>query len=1066
MPRAAAYTLSWSEARQAYILCDQHAEVKEIVLEADASAWQEVLAQAASFAFRGRQGTYTARREQVKQGDWYWYAYQRSQKRVRKKYLGKGEVLTLQRLEEVAGLFAADGEDDKNGGATKQATTGKEIHSLAQEELLAAKLRVPLIPQHLVERTRLIERLHQAQARSLTLICAPAGSGKSTLLSSWLRTQTSLSAWVSLDTSDNDTTRFWSYLFTAIDTLYPGVGTYTLRMLHTPQRPTIERVLTLLLNLLENEKFRPQKSNGEALLVLDDYHVISDESVHQGLTFLVEHLPAHLHIVIAARHDPPLPLARLRVRQLLLEIRADDLRFTSEETLAFFARHGKAPLTHTEISLLEERTAGWVAGLQMVALLLHDQPKAPNFLESLKGSQSYIAEYLGQEVLAHLPEQIQQFLLRTSILSQLEAQLCEAVSAQLNGEETLNWLYQANLFLTPLDEARRWYRYHQVFADMLRQHLQASAARDIPLLHQRAARWYREQGMLTEAVTHAHAANDTATIVDLAEENGVELISRGEVQMVMNWVELLPRPLIFSRLRLFLYACWWYWYAGQAVIATEMLSIYIQQHALPTLETENVASLEQAITAHVDSFYPHSSRSEGLRANMTAELLALYGMLNTQRPGGLSFCQELCRRAVARLTGMAHRARMTQHLSTVSILRGDLLAATEALEEGLASAIADRSATWILSIAYRLVMLYEIMGRLSDIPYLALQVLHMTTPESPLLKGNANLLLGNAAYERNNLEGAERYYNRVIASCADIDLLRETSADTHFLLAKLGLARIRLLMHDPEGTHQHLAEVANYLSEPWIGEEVLPIARGEYALLQHTLGDETVGQQWLEAYPLPQRGDPLLLRQWLSLASAHYQLYIQLLLTCQRWQEAQQMLDEQRELVEQPERIGSRIQWLTWYALLNQAQGHTDQAIEQIAHALILANSRGYVRTFLDKGAPMLTLLTLLRERQRVQNGSRKNAGVFYSGYMNMLLIRLQEELQIEDSEQELIEPLSTREREVLHLINAGHSNNEIASRLVIALSTVKSHVRAIYTKLGAESRTQALAQARKRKLI
>ncbi|EFH83191.1 LuxR C-terminal-related transcriptional regulator [Ktedonobacter racemifer] len=1067
MPRAAAYTLSWSEARQTYILCDQHTKMEELALEAHASAWQEFLVQAASFAFRGRQGTYTARREQVKQGDWYWYAYQRSQKRVRKKYLGKGEVLTLQRLEEVAGLFAADGEDGKNGGATKQATTGKEIHSLAREELLAAKLRVPLIPQHLVERTRLIERLHQAQARSLTLICAPAGSGKSTLLSSWLRAQASLSAWVSLDASDNDTTRFWSYLFTAIDALYPGAGTYALRMLHTPQRPTIERVLTLLLNLLENEKFRPQKSNGEALLVLDDYHMISDESVHQGLTFLVEHLPAHLHIVIAARHDPPLPLARLRVCQLLLELRADDLRFTSEETLAFFAHHGKAPLTHTEISLLEERTAGWAAGLQMVALLLHGQPKAPNVLESLKGSQSYIAEYLGQEVLAHLPERIQQFLLRTSILSQLDAQLCEAVSAQPNGEETLNWLYQANLFLTPLDETRRWYRYHQVFADMLLQRLQQSAATLVPELHRRASLWYREQGMLAEAVAHARSSGDWESIANIAEEAGVELISRGNVQMVMNWVAMLPRLIVFSRLRLFLYECWWRWYAGHAAVVAEMMREYIQQHALPDLEIEDVATLEQTISAHVDMLYPRSRWGEEQRANRIAEMLALYGVLNMERPDGAAFSQAVCRRAVVRVAGMAHRARIAQHLSTVSILRGDLFEATATLEDALASAIADGSVTWMTSTGYRLVMLYEMMGQLHDVTRISQDILELAKGKAFLTQGTAYIFLGNIEYERNNLETAEHYFRLAIASCEEIDLLTESDSDVHFLLGQLGLARIQFIRKDIAGVRLCLEEIAGFLSQKWVGNEVLPAVKGEYALLMHDLGDDDTGYYWLQEYVLPEHSDQLVLRQFISLKHNHYRLYIKLLLTYQRWQEAEQVLQSQQMLAEQQGRTGNLILWLTLRALLEEAQGNAGQALSSITRALSLAEPRGYLRVFLDEGAPLLTLLYRLRDELRKQRTTENPAPA--SRYLDRLILLCKQEQQmgVPSGEQaELVESLSERECEVLRHISEGRSNREIARQLVIALSTVKSHIRAIYAKLGVKSRTQALIQARRLNLL
>ncbi|GHO49124.1 LuxR C-terminal-related transcriptional regulator [Ktedonospora formicarum] len=1063
MPKVAPYILAWSTVYQTYTLSDNHAKT-DLPFDMDSPAWRTWLEQADSFAFQGQNGTYTARREQVKQGDWYWYAYQRVQKQVLKKYLGKSEALTLRRLEEIAEQFHSRQTSKKKAVTSPQPQL---MRSVAEEQILAAKLSMPFVPQYLVERTRLFALLQKTIERSVTLVCASAGSGKSTLVSSWLR-QTSLPfAWLSLDQADNDPTRFWSYFFTALDTPYPGIGEHALLALRSLQTPDIKPALTLLLNRLGTGKPVRQEATGHVVLILDDYHVISSEDIHKGMTFLLEHLPPHLHLIISTRNDPPLPLARLRVYNRLLELRTTDLRFHNEETIALFARQEGIALSPDEVALLEERTAGWAAGLQLVALVLRDQRGHPDILRSINGSRDYIAEYLGQEVLAQLPEEVQQFLLRTSILEQLEGKLCEAVSGYPDSERILNRLYQANLFLAPLDDSYSWYRYHQIFADVLRQRLQQSATTLVPELHRRASLWYREQGMLVEAVTHARSAGDWETIASIAEESGVELISRGNVQMVMSWVAMLPRPIVFSRLRLFLYVCWWRWYAGHAAVVAEMMCEYVQQHALPALEIEDVALLEQAITSHVDTLYPRSRWGEEQQANRIAEMLALYGVLNMERSDGAVFSQAVCRRAVAHVAGLAHRARIVQHLSTVSILRGDLIEATTTLEEAMASSIADNSVTWMTSIGYRLVMLYEMMGQLHDVIRISQNILELAKGKAFLTQGTAYTFLGTIEYERNNLETAEHYFRLAIAACKEVDCLKESDSDVHFLLGQLGLARIQFIRKDMVAMRLCLDEIAGFLSQKWVGNEVLPAVKGEYALLMHDLGDDATGYSWLQEYVLPEQSDRLVLRQFISLKYNHYRVYIKLLLTYQRWQEAEQLLQKQLLLAEQQGRTGNLIQWLVLRALLKEAQGDSGQALSSITRALNLAEPRGYLRVFLGEGTPLLTILYRLHDELRQQRTTENPAPI--SNYLNRLILLCKREQQmgvLSGEQADLVEPLSERECEVLQHINEGHSNQEIARQLVIAPSTVKSHTRAIYAKLGVKSRTQALIQARKLNLL
>ena len=1066
MPKEAASVLIWSAIHQTYTLSNRHTGMT-LTFDESSPAWREWLEQAASFAFRGQRGAYTARREQIKPGDWYWYAYQRSQKRVRKKYLGKSEALSLQRLEEVASLFNREQATKDEAIISPRST---RMGSTAQEQILAAKLLVPPPPQHLITRTRLSAYLSCVLEHPITLLSAQAGSGKSTLVSSWLRECSCPSAWLSLDQSDNDPMRFWSYLFTALNTLSPGVGEQALYALRALRTPVVERVLTLLINALGDDEPATREEVSEVVLVLDDYHVISNQTIHQDMAFLMERLPSYLHLIISTRHDPPLPLARLRVSGRLLELRAANLRFSREEIAAFFARHAGVTLSEDEVVLLEERTEGWAAGLQLIALLLHDQQGRPDILQSIQRSRRSLVEYLGQEILAHLPEPIQQFLLRTSILEHLEGRLCEAVSGQPHGEETLAWLFQTNLFLTPLDESRRWYRYHQVFADVLRHHLRATAATQIPQLHRRALRWYREQGMLSDAVAHAHAAEDWESIACIAEEAGVELMSRGETRMVMAWVNLLPRSLVFSRLRLFLFDCWYHWYNGQAAVVVEMFREYTCQHVLPGLEEEDVIALEQATSAHVKMLYPHPAWSAEQRANRIAEMLALYGILSMQRPDEAAFSLAVCLRAVSYVAGLAHRARIAQHLGTVLILRGELTEAAAVLEDALASAIVDKSATWIASIGYRLGMLYLMMGQLHNVVRISQEILQLASDKLFLTQATAHIFLGNVEYARNNLEAAERFFKLAIASYGDANLLKETDPYMHSLIGHLQLARIQLIRGDRAGTRRSLEEINGCLSRNWVGAEVLPVVKGECALLMHSLGDENACRQWLETFPPPELSEQMLLRQFISLNPSHHLTYVEVLLACQRWQEAEQVAQNQQALAERQGRVGDLIRWLVLRALLHQVRGETAQALSAIARALSLAEPRGYIRPFLDAGAPLLALLYRLRHELRSQSIAEEHAPT--RSYLERLILLFNREQQTnlaldeEDTSFLLVEPLSEREREVLWHISEGRSNREIAEQLVIAPSTVKSHVRAIYSKLGVESRTQALARMRKLKQL
>ena len=604
MPKNARYTLAWSPLHQAYKLHEsQGSEVLDIVPESP--AWFEWVSQVSSFAFHGRNGSYTACKECKQRGEGYWYAYARVEGKLTKRYLGRGIGLTLPRLEQAAqelwldtpdtplqkegtavsrllpsppitqrekaflpdlqseahALSSADAEqrhfrfDQRSRvshasgvGGRKPAIEHAEAAALSRsnyprvpltsntsvptavaqrfrhptrrqgrspadrktrpalahppvDPLLATKLHVPRPRPHLVHRPCLIQRLQQGMERALILISAPVGFGKSTLLSDWLASSAIPAAWLSLEPQDNEPARFLSYLLAALQTYDPHLGTIRQTLHHQP--PSMETILTVLINDLLTRKATAQE---HFVFVLDNYQVITNECIHQALSFLLEHLPPHMHLVLATREDPPLQLAQLRGRDNLLELRAIDLRFTQEEAAMFLREVMGLPLSTEESALLQARTEGWITGLQLAAFSLQGRDDPEAFITAFSGSHHYVVDYLLEEVLNRQSEDIQNFLLQTCILDRLSAPLCDAVRKQDGSQALLDFLERANLFLVALDEQGQWYRYHRLFAEALRQWLQQTAPALVPALHLRASRWYEQHGLTARAVSHTLAA--------------------------------------------------------------------------------------------------------------------------------------------------------------------------------------------------------------------------------------------------------------------------------------------------------------------------------------------------------------------------------------------------------------------------------------------------------------------------------------------------------------------------------------------------------------------------------
>src|SRR5438876_366799 len=532
---------------------------QEQVLLVETPAWYAWLESASSFAFTSQAGTFTARKERAgnQRGGWYWKAYRTRRGKLTSLYLGKSETVTLARLQAVAqaladALVETAPDNDADAAVLPAQAAAPGMRSDLLIPLLATKLHRPLPRAHLVRRPQLAARLTQGVMGPRTLVSAPAGFGKTTLLAQWLAEGGMPVAWLSLEAGDNEPVRFLSYLIAALQTLDPHLGAVALTLLQMPHPAAAETVLTLLTNDVGSHG----REGGDFALVLDDYHVIEAKPIDHALAFLLEHLPPHMHLVIATREDPPLPLARLRARGQLTELRATDLRFTPSEAAGFLNQGMGLNLSAEDIARLSTRTEGWIAGLQLAAISLQGHQDSTSFITSFTGSHHFVLDYLVEEVLQQQPVSIQTFLLRTSILDRLCGQLCDAVllTPSGSGQETLEYIERANLFLVPLDNERRWYRYHHLFADLLRQRLHQRSAsspgdevEDVTELHRRASQWYEDNGLEIEAFHHAANANDVARAERLIEGEGVPLHFRGAGAPVRNWLESLPAAVLNAR---------------------------------------------------------------------------------------------------------------------------------------------------------------------------------------------------------------------------------------------------------------------------------------------------------------------------------------------------------------------------------------------------------------------------------------------------------------------------------------------------------------------------------------
>ena len=875
--------------------------------------------------------------------------------------------------------------------------------------ILATKLYMPPPRPRLVLRPRLVEQLNAGLHRKLTLISAPAGFGKTTLVSEWVAHCEQTVAWLSLDEGDSDPTRFLTYFIAALQTIAPQIGESALSVLQSAPTPPTESVITLLLNDIATMA-------DDFILVLDDYHVVDAQSIDAALAFLLDYLPPQLHLVMATREDPALPLARLRARGQLTELRVMDLRFSATEAAGFLNEAMGLNLAEEDVLALESRTEGWIAGLQLAALSLQGHPDAPSFIKSFTGSHHFILDYLVEEVLQQQSVEIQNFLLNTSILDRLCGGLCEAVLPAMatSGQAMLHLLEQANLFIVPLDNERQWYRYHRLFADLLRQRLQQSVSvfadddqPSVAELHSRASLWYEANGYEIEAFQHATAAQDVARATRLIEGNGMPLHFREGVRPVLNWLDSLP-PTVLDE-----WPVLWTNYASVLLVTGQVTPA---EQALQSAEAA-LADVELD-----DEIRDTIGRIAAIRSTIAATLKQV-DVIITESQRALEYLHP---------ANHAFRTATLWKLGYAYHLQGKRREARQAYSEVITTGEASGNKIFMAMAIIGLASLQHADNQLHEAAQTYQRVLEILGEHPLPIASEVHLGLAKIAYEWNDLEAAQHYVHQSI----QIAQLIENSG--RVIPPEIILARLKLIEGDIAGASAILTAAHQSVQTHQFAFELPEVVAAQIRLLLRQGAVETAADL-LQNHNLPLSTARIFLAQGDTSAA------LDVLATYRQQMEAREWVDELLKTIV--------LQAMTLYMADEPAD-----ALQVLGEALTIAQPSGFVRLFVDEGDVMAELLA-----------DAQTQGM-WSDYVAQLLDVFAQELGAKTSyalsNQPLIEPLSERELEVLHLIADGLSNNEISERLFLALSTVKGHNRRIFDKLQVQRRTEAVARARELGLL
>ncbi len=943
--------------------------------------------------------------------------------------------------------------------------------SILQTKLYASS---PQRQKNVVPRPHLLDKLTGGLAGKVTLISAPAGFGKSTLLSEWLHNFAVLGfggdvptktqnrkpqdlqfCWLTLDNDDNDPVRFLMYLIASLQKFGKTVGETAWPLLQSPQPPAIKTILTILLNdlgLLADD----DHVHSFYVLVLEDYHVVTTASIHEALTYLIDHLPPQIHVIITTRADPPLPFSRWRARDQLSEIRAADLRFTADEAATFLNDRMGLHLSIADVMALETRTEGWIAGLQLVALSLQGHPNKASFLQTFSGGHRYILNYLVDEVLNQQSKAVQEFLLRTSILDRLSGPLCDALmqveerespseqgnpslepSPPLplqNSQLVLEQLYNANLFTIPLDDEGQWYRYHPLFAEALQHRLHQTHPETWRRLHDQASRWYEQKGLLADAIYHALRSADFSHMAELIEQSWPATWNQGSVATLLNWVHLLPAHILFGRPSLAISHAWALAFAGQIEAAE--------------VDLRRVEALLQQVGIEFEP--PPLTRNI-----LLGRIAALRAML-AARQGAPAQAVQLAQSALdliptdaAQLRGNACYALGLAHQQ-----RGSLTEALAAYQAATQLGLAADDHFLTVTARYHEGRIWMAQGQLKMAAMTYQQILGEATQRERSLPviGLAHVGYAEILYQWNDLASAIHQVENGLA-LSPSGSLTYTDGPLHRFVT---LAQIRQASQDRIGALAAVQEAMDTARQTGITLDVEQ-ATALHALIHLRLGQLEIARAWAERYShsLQEQDHFTYVHEFEML------VFVQVLLAQRRAAEALALLADWLPVADADQRQGSVVEMWVLQALALQIAGQSAAAQQTLGQTLVLAEPQGYIRLFVDQGEPMYLLLSDLR--MTIDNANLQV-------YINKLLATFENppivplEVKIENLKPEirnLIEPLTGRELEVLHLMAAGLSNAAIAEQLVVSVGTIKTHLKHIYGKLAVESRTQAVAQAR-----
>jgi LuxR family maltose regulon positive regulatory protein len=898
--------------------------------------------------------------------------------------------------------------------------------------ILATKLYIPPPRLGAVLRPRLLERLNESLSagRKLTLISAPAGFGKTTLVSAWVadfeRREPLVVAWLSLDEGDSDATRFVTYLVAALQTIAASVGAGVLAALQSPQPPPAETLLTALINEIAAipESF---------VLVLDDYHVLDAKPIDRAVAFLLEHLPPRMHLIIATREDPLLPLARLRARGQLTELRAAELRFTSGEAAEFLNRTISLGLSADDVTALEARTEGWIAGLQLAALALQGplslqgRSDPASFIGSFTGTHHFMMDYLLEEVLQQQTAQVQAFLLGTSLLDRLCGTLCEAVllAPSGSGQTLLEFLERANLFIVPLDNDRQWYRYHRLFADLLRQRLQQSTA-DVAAYHLRASRWYEANGYPSEAFQHAVAARDFDRAAELAEQAWPSMEDTFQTNAWLGWIKQLPADVTRVRPVLCTQLGWAFSLAGE-----------------PEISERHLQNAERALAGAADraEFKPLPGS------------IALARAYNAQARGQVADTVKYAELAQQLIPAedVYLRAQAVISLEITHWASGELTAARRALDDWMNAMRQIGNDVFVIATAFAVADIQIAQGGLREARRTYEQSLQLAAeagPEAQAITAHHHLGLALLYRELGNAEECAQHWQK-----AEELGQRTTIADWPHRW-HVAQARVKA----SEGDFDAALDLLDEAQRVYVKSTVPDLRPVEALKAQVYLrqGRLSKAQAWVRARGLAVNDDLSYLREF------EYLTLARILMAASSNRQASELLERLRQAAEAQDRMGSVLEILLTQALAYRAQGDTMAAFAALERGLALAQPEGYLRLFVDEGEVMRSLILDFRFWME-KRGPREGRSLI--GYVDELLAAFARpaipQSEIEDRETEILEPLSPRELEVLELIEQGLSNQEIADRLFLALSTVKGYTRTIFDKLQVQRRTEAVARAR-----